>query len=337
MRITGAGPYTKSPGDHPIRRPCCNVPPAVTDDATNNRSPVRTWAFALVPLLGLFELGAHFHQTHDVVPANDWRAARAAVDESWKPGDLVVFAPDWTDPLGREYFGEKLAGIPDEARPDDTRFARAFEVSIRGGHDPELAGWKNVGTRKTGAVTITMLENPLPVTLLDDLVAHASPTGMRVTQGGSDCRWVHGVTNAGNLGAGPATPGDRFGCPMGGFVGVSLIHDMTDRARRCFFAPTSGGRAPPLQVHFLDVAFGGALHGHAGLAQFNERDLTGPPVTLTWRAGDRILGKITHVDGDGWKGFELTTSELAGQRGELVAEVQSSGSGRQFCFEADTR
>jgi hypothetical protein len=308
-----------------------------TVEKAGGKRALRAWAFALVPLLGLWELGAHVYQTHDVVPVNDWHSAHAAVEAAWKPGDLVVFAPDWADPLGREYFGDKLAGIPDEARPDDTRFPRAFEVSIRGAHDPELAGWKKVATEKTGAVTITTLENPSPVKLLDDLVAHASPEGMHVTQGNAECRWVHGPTTAGNLGAGPATPGERFMCPSGGIIGVSLIHDLGDRARRCFFAPTTGGRGAPMQIRFENVAFGNALHGHVGLAQFNERDRTGPPVTLTWRASDRILGKITHVDGDGWKGFELPTTELAGQRAELTAEIASAAPGRHFCFEADTR
>jgi hypothetical protein len=297
----------------------------------------RPWAFALVPLLGLIELGAHVYETHAVVPDDDWHSAHAAVDAMWQPGDLVVFAPDWADPLGREYFGAKLAGIPDEARPDDTRFPRAFEVSIRGAHDPELEGWKKVATQKTGAVTITTLENPNPVHLLDDLVLHASPDGMRVTLGNTECRWVHGPTTAGGLGGGPAMPGDRFACPSGGFVGVSLIHDLADRPRRCFFAPPVGGRGGSMQIRFQNVAFGSALHGHAGLAQFNERDRTGPPVILSWRANDRLLGKVTHVDGDGWKGFELATPELAGQKGELVAEVTSIGGGRHFCFEADTR
>jgi hypothetical protein len=117
---------------------------------------------------------------------------------------------------------------------------------------------------------------------------------------------------------------------------VSLIHDLTDRPRRCYFAPTVG-RGGVVRVRFTDVAFGSALHGHVGLANFNERDRTGPNVTLTWRANDRILGKITHVDGDGWKGYELSTSDLTGQRGDLVAEIASPGGGRQFCFEADTR
>lgn len=300
----------------------------------------RTYAFALVPLIGVLELGAHEVQIHSVVPDADWDAARVAVEAEWKPGDLVVFEPFWADSIGRLHFGAKLAGIPDEARPDDTRFPRAFEVSIRGAHDPELADWTKTATRKVGAITMTTLANPMPVHVIDDLVDHASPSGMAVTRadngGESDCRWTHGATTAGGLGAGPATPGDRFVCAGGAFVGVSLIHDLTDRPRRCYFAPTVG-RGGVVRVRFTDVAFGSALHGHVGLANFNERDRTGPNVTLTWRANDRILGKITHVDGDGWKGYELSTSDLTGQRGDLVAEIASPGGGRQFCFEADTR
>ncbi len=300
----------------------------------------RKYAFAIVPLVGLWELVAHVAQVNNVVPDADWDGARAAVEAEWKPGDLVVFEPEWADPIGREHFGDKLAGIADEARPDDTRFARAFEVSIRGFHDPELEGWRKVGTRKVGAVTVTTLENPAPAHLVDDLVDHASPSGMsvaRVDRGSeSECRWTHGATSAGGLGGGPATPGDKFSCGGNAFVGVSLIHDLGDRPRRCFFAPTAGG-ASIVRVRFENVAFGGALHGHLGMAQFNERDRNGAPVTVTWRAGDRILGKVTHVDGDGWKGFELSTSDLTGQHAELIADVASSGSGRQFCFEADTR
>ena len=311
-----------------------------TPRAPRGLALARPYAFALIPILGLFELGAHEVQIHSVVSDADWDAAHAAVEAEWKPGDLVVFAPFWADSIGRLHFGAKLAGIPDEARPDDTRFPRAFEVSIRGQHDPELADWKATATRKVGPITITTLENPSPVHLIDDLLDHATPLGMsvaRVDRGAeNDCHWVHTATTAGGLGAGPATPGDRFACGGAGLVGVSLIHDLEDRPRRCFYAPTTGG-ASTVRVRFHDVAFGGALHGHLGLANFNERDRTGPKVTLTWSANDRILGKVTHVDGDGWKGFELSTSDLTGQHADLVAEIASPGGGRQFCFEADTR
>jgi hypothetical protein len=151
-----------------------------------------------------------------------------------------------------------------------------------------------------------------------------------------ECRWTQGPTTSGGLGSGPAVPGDRFACPGGGFVGVAVIFDYGNRPRRCLYSPPGGGSSV-LRVKFANVTFGGAVHGHAGLQYENERDLDGAPVTITWRAGDRALGKITHVDGDGWKGFELSTSDLQGQRGELVADVASPQNGRQFCFEADTR
>ena len=310
-----------------------------TAQAPRGFALARTYAFALVPLIGVLELGAHEVQIHSVVRQADWDAARAAVEAEWKPGDLVVFEPFWADSIGRMHFGAKLAGIPDEARPNDTRFPRAFEVSIRGAHDPELADWTKVATRKVGAITITTLANPMPVHVIDDLVDARFPTGMAVTR---QTRWRERLPldarchDRGGLGAGPATPGERFVCAGGAFVGVSLIHDLTDRPRRCYFAPTVG-RGGVVRVRFTDVAFGSALHGHVGLANFNERDRTGPNVTLTWRANDRILGKITHVDGDGWKGYELSTSDLTVSAATSSPRSRPPAGGRQYCFEADTQ
>jgi hypothetical protein len=301
---------------------------------------LRRWAFALVPAAGLLELGAHEVQVHSVVSDDEWMGARVAVDAGWKPGDLVVFEPEWADPLGRHFFGDRLAGVPNEARPDETRFARAFEVSMRGFHAPALASWAPKEVRKVGPFTITTLENPSPAHLQDDLLSHASPDGMRVSSvdgaAESPCRWTHGPTTAGGLGSGPSVPGDRFTCEGGSFLGVTVIRDLSDAPRRCFSAPPAGGTRA-LRVTFSNVLFGGALHGHAGIQNENERNRTGAPVTLTWRANGRVLGKVVHHDGDGWKGFELGTTDLAGQRGELVAEVASSERARQYCFEADTR
>ena len=56
--------------------------------------------------------------------------------------------------------------------PGSARFPRAIEVSIRGEHLPELAGWKKIGEKKVGAITLTTLENPAPARVISDLVAH---------------------------------------------------------------------------------------------------------------------------------------------------------------------
>ena len=302
------------------------------------------WGFAIVPAVGLFELLAHAKQVAGTTPEKDWDAARVAVAKIAAPTDLVLFAPLWADPIGREHFGDALADVTRTARPDESRFPRAIEVSIRGKHRPELEGWKRVAREEVGAITITTLENPHPAHVIDDLLTHASgdaTRGMSVHRidGGreTDCPWTQTATQAGGLGAGPAVPGERFACPGGSFVGISVIHALDHSPRRCFFAPPGGGSSV-LRVRFANVAFGDALHGHAGLQNEAERDKTGAPVTLTWKMGEQVIGKLVHHDGEGWKGWELGTPELSGQKGDLVAEIAStSGNRRHFCFEADTR
>ena len=296
-----------------------------------------------VPAVGVIELLMHLWQTTaGVVPEADWKAAREAVKKAAKPSDLIVFAPTWADPLGREFLKDDLATMEREARPDESRFPRAIEVSIRGKHRAELADWKKVGREKVGAITITTLENPAPVTLADDLLAHAEPGSMTVERVDGDrvtpCAWSHGAPQSGSLGAGPTIPADKFVCAGGGFLGISVIFAMDNTPRRCFLAPPLGGSSV-MRVHFANVAFGHVLHGHHALAQFAERNRTGPPVTLLFRAEGQILGKLVHQDGDGWKPFELDTRDLAGKKGELVADITSSAGGgqRHYCFEADTR
>jgi hypothetical protein len=300
------------------------------------RDTCKRWAFAVIPAAGLLELGAHAVQTRSVVPQADWEAARDWVAGQLRPDDLVAFAPRWADPIGRETFGPSIATLEREARGDETRFSRAFEVSIRGAHLSALAPWKRVGERRFGGVTVTTWENPAPARVIDDLVSMVDPRRMRVERGEAGCVFVHGGAQSGGLGFGPAVPGDRFACPGGGFVAASVVADLDYVPHRCIYAPPPASGV--VRIHFRDVRFGHALHGHHALYVEAERDRAGAPVTLTFRVGDEVLGTLVHRDGDGWKPFELDTSALAGQAAQLVAEIASPGGERRlYCFEADTR
>jgi hypothetical protein len=293
------------------------------------------WAFAIIPAAGLLELGAHVVQTHSVVPEADWKAARAYVAGQAKPEDLVLFSPRWADPIGRETFGAEVATLEREARADDTRFPRAFEVSTHGAHSSELDGWRKGSAERFGGVTVTAWDNPAPAHVIEDLVSLVSPQRMRVTRGENECPFVRGAPQSGGLGFGPVVPGERFAC-AGGFAGASVVADLDYVPHRCIFAPPPGNA--PLRLHFHDVLFGHTLHGHHALYVEAERDRKGAPVTLTFHAGDVALGSFVHRDGDGWKPFEVDTSELAGKTSELVAEISApSGERRLYCFEADTR
>jgi hypothetical protein len=301
---------------------------------------MRRFLFLALPVIAVLELGAHLVQIYGVVPSSDWIAARDVVRTLAQPDDFIAFAPYWTDPLGREYFGSDLATVAREARPDDSRYRRGIEVSIRGQHLPELAGWKVSSTQHVGRVTVTVYENPAFKAVKDDLVDHVAPDRMAVSEisGGleTDCSFMRGRVETGGLGFGPAVPAERFVCP-GGFIGASIMQPTDYRPHRCLLAPPLGN-GKTLRVKFLGVQFGETLHGHTGIDWDSEHHLEQPGVTLVWKIGARTLARITDANGEGWKSFELNTSDLAGQTGELVAEVSSQSShDRLYCFEADTR
>jgi hypothetical protein len=290
----------------------------------------------MVPAIGLVELAAHAVQTHSVPPDADWNAAKDYVAANAKADDLVAFAPRWVDPIGREHFGPRIATLEREARPDESRFPRALEVSLRGEHLPALSRWRRASEQRFGAVTVTTWQNPTPVALLDDLVSKVDPQHVRVFRGDAECAFVHGSPQSGGLGYGPAMPPDHFMCAGGVSVGASVVADLDYVPHRCIFAPPPGNT--PLRLRFSDIHFGQVLRGHHALYVEAERDEKGAPVTITFRSGESTIGTHVHRDGDGWKPFEFETSALAGQTGELTVEVASPGGDRRlYCFEADTR
>jgi hypothetical protein len=307
------------------------------------RARLGALALAAVPLVGVVELALHVKQTTvDVVPDSDWLDARDMVKAEAKPDDLVIFAPFWADPLGRRSFGDEVAGIKREARPDESRFARAFEVGIRGAHREELEGWKLVSTKQVGKIAISLYENPSPAKLHTDVLDLVGPESMTVTSSGPNgaeapCPWQRGQGQPGGLGVpqGPAVPGDKFVCPSGGYVGAAVLHALDHHPHLCIFAvpPGPGGA---VKMKFANVTFGNSLHGHSGVQWVNERTPSGERIQVAFSAFDRPIGQNAHRVGVGWTGFEFPTPELAGKKGDLVAEVSGSGP-RAYCFEADTR
>jgi hypothetical protein len=302
---------------------------------------LRKWAFVLVPLVGLLELAVHLVQIEGGVDESDWRAARDVVKTLAHPEDLVLVAPRWVDPLGREYLGSDVLTVEREARADETGFPRAIQVSFGRARAPELRGWKLSAEQRVGGLIVATLENPTPVRILDRLLAHQGPERMRVSQVSrgqeTECPYTRGAAQAGSLGFGPAVPGQLFMCPGGGFVGVSIIATLDYTPRRCFYAPiTSAGTG--LRVHFKDVVLGRTLHGHHALYVEAERSRAGAPITLDVSVDDQALAHLIHYDGEGWKAFDVATDVFAGQRKDLVFDIKSGdGNRRMYCFEADTR
>jgi hypothetical protein len=291
----------------------------------------------LVPIVPVVELLLHAHQTSSVVPDEDWTAARDLVKAQIQPDDLVVFAPFWADPLGRRAFGDAIASREREARSDERRFRRAFEVSIRGAHEPALADWKTVEEKRAGDVTIRLLENPSYTPVFDDVLERLERlTVTRIDASGEQpCTFQRGSTAGGStvVPQGLLTPAEKLVC-SGGHVGIAVLHALDHRPHVCLYAtPISGAT---LHLRFSNVRFGSSLFGHSGIQWVAERTPTPEKVPMTFYGDGHLLGTHAHKVGSGWTGFELPTPELEGKTGELAVEIGSS-SQRQFCFEATTR
>jgi hypothetical protein len=110
----------------------------------------------LLLALAVWEIAELIHVARAAPTARDWQQARAAVDEQFQRGDLLVFAPTWVDPLARMYFGD-LMSVDDAARMDAARYGRVWEISIRGASSPDATGTTAFDAR-FGAVRVRRVE-----------------------------------------------------------------------------------------------------------------------------------------------------------------------------------
>ncbi len=304
------------------------------------------YAFALLPVLALAELAAHAVEVRGTVPDDDYKAAAQAVGKELRDDDLVIFAPGWSDPVGRMHFGALVT--PERAAfTDVSRFARAFEVSQGGATRPELAWFQPVSETRHGSLVVRRLDNPRYEKVIDDLLDHVGPDKMtvhaRTGANDAECRFVVGGAAAGIWG--PATPVKRFQCGHG-HVGVVTMPDLAYTPRRCIYAPATDG-ATRLRITFLDVKFGAKIRFSHGIHVEGERAKKGAPVEAVFKVPvetkgegehEKTYGRAVHRDGDGWSTLDVDTRELAGNTGDLVVELHAtSAQERKYCFAGTTR
>jgi hypothetical protein len=292
----------------------------------------------LLPIAGFAELIAFVHDARSAPRISEWQAVRAEVARLKGPADLVVVAPEWSDPLARAAFGDSLMPIADVARADVSSYARAIEVDELGASARELEGWAVRDVHASGRFQIRVRQNPAPAHVLFSFLDHARPPFLEATDGTRVCPFTaHATVSAGGLHGHLAFPRERYNC--GGeefFVGVTILDDQEYRPRRCLWAHPRG--ADTLRLNFKNVPIGREMHGFAGLSYFLFRDGVHGPVTLSARVAGQVVGSYSHHDEWGWHGFDFDTSRFAGQSADVEFDVHSDDpSDRQFCFYADTR
>jgi len=265
-------------------------------------------AVALLVALALFEAGVAVTAPLRTPRAADWQRAAALVRAAKQPGDLVLFAPAWVDPLGRFYLGDVIS-VAEEARMDAARYGRFWEVAVRGGRAPETraAGVRRVRQERFGGVTVTLYEQPRAEVVYDFLERWREA---RVE------RW------RGERQETTCTPmADKIQCPGIGHNHVALrILEPDYSARRCLYVQ-------PVERAEVRVSFsatlGRTLAIRTGLHDYHQRKIGDGRVLLRVFIDGREAGQSWQGSTDGWKPLDLDTAAQAGQPHEVTFEVSS--------------
>jgi hypothetical protein len=231
------------------------------------------WPIAVAPALllvaiSLWEVYAARRDARSVPDDAAWRAAAERVRAGYRDGDLIVFAPDWIDPVGRMHLGD-LISLEAAARMDAARYGRIWELAIRGARSPDTAGLTPVATDDAGGVVVRRYERAAAIVVGDVLARAATAT--------SD----------------GATP-------------TVELTEVGFAPHRCLqVSPPAGGA---VRITFSQLPLGRELVGYVGIADvFTRRDVRSPVRLDVELAGMVIASTEAGVD-DGWVRFAAMTT-----------------------------
>ena len=230
-------------------------------------SPIAVVPALLLVVISLWEVCVARHDAASVPGDAAWHAAAERVRAGYRPGDLIVFAPAWVDPVGRRQLGD-LIPLPVAARMDAARYGRIWELAIRGARSPDTAGLEPAGVEEHGGVVVRRYERAPAIVVGDvlDRLATATTEGARPT------------LELAEVGFAP---------------------------HRCLQVNPAPG--VPLRIRFPGFPLGTELVGYAGIADvFTRRDVRSPGRLDVELAGKIIASVAPGVD-DGWVRFAAAT------------------------------
>ena len=201
-----------------------------------------------------------------------WQKASQLVRSSYKEGDLILFAPDWIDPVGRMNFGD-LISLDMAARMDTARYGRIWEVSIRGAHAPETEGLIPAMVRELDDITVRFFDRP-PAVVVTDIREHLAAAKVE----------------------GPARP-------------TLELAEVGFAPHRCVQVVPPAKSS--VRITFPRVALGSQLVGYAGLADVFTRRSPRGPGKLAVEIGGQIVAQVTFGVDDGWVRFAAPTTPVA--------------------------
>jgi len=229
--------------------------------------PLAALPALLLVIVAVWETCAARRDASEVPGDDAWARAAAIVRAGHRPGDLIVFAPDWIDPVGRLHLGD-LISIDDAARMDAAKYGRIWELAIRGARAPDTEGLVPVEVAEANGIAIRRYERPAAIVVADvrERLAEAQQDGGR------------GALELAEVGFAP---------------------------HRCIQVVPVPGR--PVRIAFPALPLGSELVGYVGLADvFTRRDIRAPG-RLQIEIGGQVVASAEPGVEDGWVRFEAAT------------------------------
>ncbi len=259
---------------------------------------IATWPIALVALTALASLWSVCRSSVDDPTESQWQEAAALVRENRKDQELIVFAPRWIDPIGRQYLGDQMS-IEMVSAMDSDRFQGIWQLSIRGASSPQTRGLQAERTQHFGPLQVQHFRQT-PVQIRYDF-----------TQ-----RWRDAKVE------GSGRP--RFGLQEVGFS-----------PKQCVLVVPKPDQSVTLT--FASVPLGTRIVGYVGLADvFTRRSIRDPGRLQLEVDGQRVATAQAGVE-DGWVRFSAETTPGLHEVRFVLTAVGKGAKDRRICFAAEAR
>jgi hypothetical protein len=253
---------------------------------------------------------------------NDWHGVARAVRADFHPGDLIVAAPAWSDPVMRMHLGD-LIPVTTALRLDAAPFGRVWEITQRGAQAPEATPGVVTFEQRFGALTVRRTERR-PATVNYDFVARwADASVSRVDRAGLAIPCVKNP--------------DRIQCPdiSWNFVRKQTVEVDTQLHLGLLAQPVGGAR---VVVEYPAVLLGREIALATGLHDVWMRKAARGTVDIQVVINGHPSWKVTTSNRSGWLITHVDTSALTGQTVPVRFEITSPAPyARHFVFAAEAR
>lgn len=292
------------------------------DPETLRRRRVSVALLAGVLLLALIESTQALVAPLRAPSDQDWQAAAAAVRAGFRPGDLVVAAPGWADPVMRLHLGD-LVPIRVAGRIDGGRFSRIWEISQRGARAEDSRGLAVAHQSGHGALTLRRYERS-PVVVVFDFTE----------------QWEHARVFRSEPGRGEIPCErklDRHQCPHIGFNFVKpQLLEVGTTLRQALYAQPVDGAA--VVIEYPEAPLGRTLVVGAGLHHVWHRKAAAGKVRLRVLVNGKEVASEEASNRTGWRVRIIDTAGFAGKSATVRFEIRADKAfARHFGFAAEAR